>query len=73
MKYVINGFFFNIIKSTNVCIVTRKARWEVNGQSSHYLSLQTGLLQGEALSQVLFSLLINGLEKEMLTSGSESL
>jgi hypothetical protein len=40
---------------------------------SDYFSLQTGLMQGEALSPMLFSLFINDLEKEMLKSGCESI
>ena len=70
MKYGINGKLFNVIKSMYCDL---KSCVKMDGHFSEYFSLKTGLMQGEALSPMLFSLFINDLEKEMVANCCNSL
>lgn len=49
-----------------------KACVKLNGQLSSYYDLHVGLMQGEALSPIMFSLFINDLENELTGSNCQS-
>ena len=65
MKYGIDGKLFNVIKSLHSDL---KNCVKMDDHFSEYFSLKTALMQGEALSPMLFSLFINDLEKEMVAN-----
>lgn len=70
VKAGINGKLFNIIRSMYNDI---RSCVKVNGQFSEYFPLQSGLIQGDALSPMLFLLFINDLENELLSNCCQSI
>ena len=70
MKYGINGKLSYVIK---VMYSDLKSCVKMHGHVSEYISSKTGLVQGEVLSPMLFSLFINVLEKEMVANCCNSL
>lgn len=70
VKAGINGKLFNIIRSMYNVI---RSCVKLNGQFSEYFPLQSGLIQGDALSPMLFLLFINDLENELLSNCCQSI